>query len=115
MELPVLPESAIFSPLPTTSPTDTSSCELCPVSYTHLDVYKRQLLVTASAITEDFYHNKIRKNASEKELMWVSRGCVMAVSYTHLDVYKRQALLRRACEWSSAWRRAARNPVRVRG
>ena len=39
-----------------------------------------QLLVTASAITEDFYHNKIRKNASEKELMWVSRGCVMAVA-----------------------------------
>ena len=27
-----------------------------------------------------FYHNKIRKNASEKELMWVSRGCVMAVA-----------------------------------
>ena len=39
-----------------------------------------QLLVTASAITEDFYHNKIRQNASEKELMWVSRGCVMAVA-----------------------------------
>ena len=28
-----------------------------------------QLLVTASAITEDFYHNKIRPNASAKELM----------------------------------------------
>ena len=39
-----------------------------------------QLLVTASAITEDFYHNKIRPNANEKELMWVSRGCVMAVA-----------------------------------
>ena len=39
-----------------------------------------QLLVTASAITEDFYHNKIRPNATEKELMWVSRGCVMAVA-----------------------------------
>mgnify|MGYP000140474552 CR=1 FL=1 len=39
-----------------------------------------QLLVTASAITEDFYHNKIRPNASTKELMWVSRGCVMAVA-----------------------------------
>ena len=39
-----------------------------------------QLLVTASAITEDFYHNKIRPNASTSELMWVSRICVMAVS-----------------------------------
>ena len=27
-----------------------------------------QLLVTASALTEDFYHNKVHKNASEKEL-----------------------------------------------
>ena len=39
-----------------------------------------QLLVTASAITEDFYHNKIRPNASPMELMWVSRICVIAVS-----------------------------------
>ncbi len=39
-----------------------------------------QLLVTASAITEDFYHNKIRPNASPMELMWVSRICVMAVA-----------------------------------
>ena len=39
-----------------------------------------QLLVTASALTKDFYHNKIHPQASEKELMWVSRGCVMAVA-----------------------------------
>ena len=39
-----------------------------------------QLLVTASAITEDFYHNKIRPNASPMELMWVSRICVIAVA-----------------------------------
>ncbi len=39
-----------------------------------------QLLVTASAITEDFYHNKIRPNASPNELMWISRICVMAVA-----------------------------------
>ena len=39
-----------------------------------------QLLVTASAITEDFYHNKIRPKASPSELMWVSRICVMAVA-----------------------------------
>lgn len=39
-----------------------------------------QLLVTASAITEDLYHNKIRPKASAGELMWVSRICVMAVA-----------------------------------
>lgn len=39
-----------------------------------------QLLVTASAITEDFYHNKIRPNAKPGELMWVSRICVIVVA-----------------------------------
>ena len=39
-----------------------------------------QLLVTASAITEDFYKTKIRKNASEKEAMMVSRGTVIGVA-----------------------------------
>lgn len=39
-----------------------------------------QLLVTASALTEDFYHNKIRPQASPNELMWVSRICVIAVA-----------------------------------
>ena len=40
-----------------------------PVSYTHLDVYKRQVYVVFIAV-----------------------GYVVAVSYTHLDVYKRQML-----------------------
>ena len=35
-----------------------------------------QLLVTASALTKDFYHNKIRPQATEKELMC----CVMGVA-----------------------------------
>jgi len=39
-----------------------------------------QLLVTASALTEDFYHNKIRPQASPNELMWASRICVIAVA-----------------------------------
>lgn len=39
-----------------------------------------QLLVTASAITEDFYKAKLRKNASEKELMIVSRFTVIIVA-----------------------------------
>lgn len=39
-----------------------------------------QLLVTASAITEDFYKTKIRKNSSDKELMLVSRLTVIVVA-----------------------------------
>lgn len=39
-----------------------------------------QLLVTASAISEDFYKSLIRKNATDKELVWVSRGTVIGVA-----------------------------------
>lgn len=39
-----------------------------------------QLLVTSSAITEDFYHAKLRPNADAKEQMWVSRICVISVA-----------------------------------
>lgn len=39
-----------------------------------------QLLVTSSAITEDFYHAKLRPHATAQEQMWVSRLCVMSVA-----------------------------------
>jgi sodium/proline symporter len=39
-----------------------------------------QLLVTSSALTEDLYRVIIRPNASEKELVWVSRGTVIGVA-----------------------------------
>lgn len=39
-----------------------------------------QLLVTASAVSNDFYKALFRKNASDKELIWVSRGSVMVIS-----------------------------------
>lgn len=39
-----------------------------------------QLLVTSSALTEDFYHAKLRPHASAKEQMWVSRICVIGVA-----------------------------------
>jgi sodium/proline symporter len=39
-----------------------------------------QLLVTSSALTEDLYRVIIRPAASEKELVWVSRGTVIAVA-----------------------------------
>lgn len=39
-----------------------------------------QLLVTSSALTEDLYRVIIRPRASEKELVWVSRGTVVGVA-----------------------------------
>lgn len=39
-----------------------------------------QLLVCSSALTEDFYKPFIRKNASQKELVWVGRAMVLVVA-----------------------------------
>lgn len=39
-----------------------------------------QLLVTSSAITKDFYKVLLRKKASEKELVWISRLAVIGVA-----------------------------------
>ena len=52
----------------------TTSVKVDPVSYTHLDVYKRQLW----------------KNNRYFESIGKSMTSATAVSYTHLDVYKRQ-------------------------
>ena len=56
-----------------------------PVSYTHLDVYKRQVprtfhtsLGTDVTVSDNEYGYRIDQDAEP-------------VSYTHLDVYKRQA------------------------
>jgi len=39
-----------------------------------------QLLVASSALSEDFYSKAIRKEASEKEIVWVGRACVIIIS-----------------------------------
>ena len=65
------------------------------VSYTHLDVYKRQIKVGAATEIE-MKEKKLRiedalaatKAAVEEGI--VAGGGVAPVSYTHLDVYKRQ-------------------------
>ena len=67
------------------------------VSYTHLDVYKRQGLITLEALYID--GTKIEANANRYTFVWrgsinyhlaVLLDTIDAVSYTHLDVYKRQ-------------------------
>ncbi|MCU4412491.1 sodium/proline symporter PutP [Acinetobacter sp. WU_MDCI_Axc73] len=39
-----------------------------------------QLLVCSSTLTEDFYKSFFRKNASQKELVWIGRLMVLAIS-----------------------------------
>ncbi len=39
-----------------------------------------QLLVSSSALTEDFYQKIINHEASEKELIWIGRLCVIIIS-----------------------------------
>jgi sodium/proline symporter len=38
-----------------------------------------QLLVCSSALTKDFYQKAIKKDASEKELIWIGRFCVILI------------------------------------
>ena len=53
------------------------------VSYTHLDVYKRQIGISATELI----------NILQAQNAVVRGGTFESVSYTHLDVYKRQAKL----------------------
>lgn len=39
-----------------------------------------QLLVSSSALTEDFYQKIVKHDASEKELIWIGRICVIIIS-----------------------------------
>jgi sodium/proline symporter len=43
-----------------------------------------QLLVCASAISDDFYKSLLRKNASQRELLWVSRAAVLLIAVVAL-------------------------------
>ena len=54
------------------------------VSYTHLDVYKRQLLADREFVGEKWF-NYLKNEGID---------FIIPVSYTHLDVYKRQVLVK---------------------
>ncbi|MBQ3853934.1 MAG: sodium:proline symporter, partial [Anaerovibrio sp.] len=45
-----------------------------------------QLLVAASAFSQDFYRSVIRKSASQNELIWVSRAAVLAISAMAISI-----------------------------
>ncbi len=39
-----------------------------------------QMLASSSALTEDIYHKWIRKNATQKELMWIGRAAIIVIA-----------------------------------
>ena len=90
-------DSIAFTPeLP---PALAAQWRATPVSYTHLDVYKRQvsrrtavpaLLPTAAedAIVERLFQAGAARGS---HVAFTTEAGLYPVSYTHLDVYKRQA------------------------
>ena len=69
----------------------STSC-IVTVSYTHLDVYKRQDLVVVPPHYEEYLkYSKLAKAIYCDYTNQVEPYGMDAVSYTHLDVYKRQA------------------------
>ena len=61
---------------------------LIPVSYTHLDVYKRQQKTEAENLEIVQMVRALRMTPAQLSAML--SGGTIPVSYTHLDVYKRQ-------------------------
>ncbi len=45
-----------------------------------------QLLVCSSALTEDFYHTFLRRNASQRELVWCGRAMVLLISLIAISI-----------------------------
>ena len=72
-----------------------------PVSYTHLDVYKRQVLYLLKSgcqwrMLPDRFPNWVTVYSYFAKWSATDQDgtSALAVSYTHLDVYKRQVLIR---------------------
>ena len=61
--------------------TALANARLCSVSYTHLDVYKRQGEICTGEVVNI---------SSPSPSQTVPMSSIGSVSYTHLDVYKRQ-------------------------
>ena len=69
---------------------------LSAVSYTHLDVYKRQTGLSVDAVTGTeaaVFEGQSGIEAGLADALINASDAISAVSYTHLDVYKRQPFL----------------------
>ena len=88
------PDDNLFGrPTSDTTIYEQEAVNVDPVSYTHLDVYKRQVPYgeyRKAIATILPGHGGIQKVRYEPESEAELTRTLMAVSYTHLDVYKRQ-------------------------
>ena len=85
--------------------TDSISLSTVAVSYTHLDVYKRQVVDSTIVVKEselkDLYNKQkeqFKQYQETRDIKYIDvqvTASAAAVSYTHLDVYKRQGSIRR--------------------
>ena len=78
-----------------------------PVSYTHLDVYKRQVQRQCAGTVlwcRQFHGSGAGQHGKDSDVR-----CGAAVSYTHLDVYKRQVCSSPSLDYVRRWRRVAKS------
>ncbi|RPH92077.1 MAG: sodium/proline symporter PutP [Calditrichaeota bacterium] len=57
-----------------------AGCLLSAILAAIMSTADSQLLVASSALTEDFYHAFLRRSASQRELIWVSRSTVLGIA-----------------------------------
>jgi sodium/proline symporter len=57
-----------------------AGCLLSAILAAIMSTADSQLLVASSALTEDFYHTLLHRQASARELMWISRGTVIGIA-----------------------------------
>ena len=57
-----------------------AGCLLAAILAAIMSTVDSQLIVSSSALTEDFYRAIIRQQASDTELMWIGRGGVVAIA-----------------------------------
>ncbi len=75
---------------------------LCAVIAATMSTMDSQILVCASVLSEDFYKGSIRKAASSKEVLWVSRIGVILVSIVALLIaYQKNSTVMELVEY--AW------------
>lgn len=74
------PEEVILNIVKTTLTPFFAGLVLCAILAATTNVMAAQILIIASNLSEDFYKRIFRRNASSKELLWISRAGVVAAS-----------------------------------
>jgi sodium/proline symporter len=74
------PETAFIALTQTLFTPWVAGCLLAAVLAAIMSTVDSQLLVSSSALTEDLYRAFLRKEAGDRELIWVGRGAVVVIA-----------------------------------